>query len=244
MTSSTTLNIPVFAGQGTQAAKSIATRHQAHNDASTVLGSLLLKACYEAFTKEISSLSPSELAGIKIDPTDFPNPESLLDLPAERYDDNSVISGTTLFLFQSLRYLAYVESIATTTGSLTPFTDILKTNIDQQVGIVGFSSGILAACLVASSQTALAYLTYAVEVYRLAFWIGVRSQQYRVNALESSYIPLKWHTEPWSQVVIGLDIAAVSDYISKYHQAVRCSHLVATVLSVLTLFFRIQQAKA
>lgn len=224
MASPITLNIPIFAGQGTQSSKSATTRQQALNDASSVLGSLLLKTCYEAFLQEISSLEPSVLAGIKLDPTDFPNPESLISLPTERYDDNSVISGTTLFLIQSLRYLAYVESTATTTGSLTPFTDILKTNIEHKVGIAGFSSGVLTACLVASSQSALIYLTHAVEVYRLAFWIGVRSQQYRVSALELSNIPLKWHSEPWSQVVMGLDRAALSDYISKYHESVCCSH--------------------
>lgn len=244
MTSSTILNVPVFAGQGTQAAKSVATRQQAHNDASTVLGSLLLKACYEAFTKEVSSLTPEELIGIRLYPADFPTPESLIDLPAERYDGNAVISGTTLFLIQSLRYLAYVESTATNTGSLTPFTDILNTNIENQLGIVGFSSGVLTACLVASSQTALAYLTHGVEVYRLAFWIGVRSQQYRINSLESASIPLKWHTEPWSQVIIGLDIAAVSEYISKYHESVRCSQVIAIILPVLTPFFRTRRAKA
>ncbi|KAF8797479.1 putative polyketide synthase [Phlegmacium glaucopus] len=218
MASPTTINIPVFAGQGTQAAKSLASRQQARNDASGVLGSLLLKTCYEAFQQELSSLQPTELAGINLDPADFPDPESLLSLPTNRYDNNSVISGTTLFLIQSLRYLAYVESTASTTDSLTPFTDILTTNVNLQVGIAGFSSGVLTASLVASSQTALAYLTHAVELYRLAIWIGVRSQQYRVAALESSNVAMKWHGEPWSQVVIGLSSATVSDYISKYHE--------------------------
>lgn len=242
MTSSATLNVPVFAGQGTQAAKSPATRQQAQNDASSVLGSLLLKSCYEAFTKEISSLSSTELTQIKLDLADFPNPDSLLI--ADHYDDNSVISGTTLFLIQSLRYLAYVESTATATGSLTPFTDILKTNIDHQVGVAGFSSGILTACLVASSQTALTYLSHAVEIYRLAIWLGIRSQQYRVTALESSNISLKWHSAPWSQVVIGLDISTISDYISKYNKDVRFSHIVVAVLTVLTPLFSIHRVKA
>ena len=247
MLSSTTLNIPIFAGQGTQAARSAATRQQAHNDASSTLGSLLLKTCYEAFAQELSSLNPSELAATKLDLADFPNPESLLTLPTERYDDNAVISGTTLFLIQSLRYLACVEATATASGSITPFSDFLKMNIDHQVGITGFSSGILTACLVASSQTALSYLTHAVEIYRFAFWLGVRCQEYRVAALESFNIPLKWHSEPWSQVVIGLNEATLSDYISKYHEILRFFfffHMAPFVLSVLIPFFSIPKPKA
>jgi len=226
MASLTTLNIPVFAGQGTQAAKAATTRQQALNDASNPMGSLLLKSCYEAFLREITSLTPTELTEIKLDPADFPNPESLLNLVAERYDDNPVISGTTLFLIQSLRYLAYVESTASASGSLTPFTDFLQTNIENRVGIAGFSSGIVAACLVASSQTSVAYVAHAVELYRLAFWIGVRCQQYLVDALEKALVPLKWHSEPWSQVVIGCDKAAILGHISKYHAEVRLSWII------------------
>ncbi|KAF9568001.1 ketoacyl-synt-domain-containing protein [Agrocybe pediades] len=218
MASLTTLNIPVFAGQGTQAAKAATTRQQALNDASSNLGALLLKSCHEAFLLELSSLTPAELAGIKIDPADFPNPESLLNLVADRYDDNPVISGTTLFLIQSLRYLSYVEATASATGSLTPFSDFLETNIENKVGIAGFSSGIVAACLVASSQTSVTYLAHAVELYRLAFWIGVRCQQYLVDSLETASVPLKWHSEPWSQVIIGCDKATIAGYIAKYHE--------------------------
>lgn len=206
----TTLDIPVFAGQGTTAANSVQTRQQALLDASIAAGTLLLSSCFEAFHAELSSMSDIELAQIGIDIADFKTKEALLELPAERYTTNPVITGTTIFLLQSLRYLAHVEASGVTNDSLTPFSDVLKRNLEYGVGVLGFSSGILPACVVATSLTTISYVNCAVEAYRLAFWIGVRTQLYKEATLidETSL--------PWSLVFMGMGKSLAGKAIAKF----------------------------
>lgn len=214
------VNVPVFAGQGTVAVHSSQTRQQALRDAAKASGAFLLTACHQAFHAEFAALSSTELAEVDIDITDFSTPESLLAIPADRYLNNAVVSGTTLFLIQSLRYLAYIEASGVTTGSITPFSDALKENVEQGLGVVGFSSGILPACVVATSQSTLTYISNAVESYRLAFWIGIRCQQHRISALTAEDGPGKECTEPWSLAVLGLDKKAVEGAVAAFQSEV------------------------
>lgn len=213
MSSSSTaaLNIPIFAGQGTAAANTTATRKQALKDASSSAGSLLLAACFEAFHSELSSLSQQEILKSGIDIADFKNKNTLLELPAERYINNPIVSGTTLFLLQSLRYLAYVESSGAAGESLTPFSDVLKGNLEHSLGVLGFSSGILPAVVAGTSFNVVSYISRSVEAYRLAVWIGIRTQQYRDQVI------LDDSAAPWSLVFLGLDKKSAEEAITAFN---------------------------
>ncbi len=214
MAFTTSLNVPVFAGQGTTAADSSATRKQASTDASSSAGSLLLTACFEAFHAELSCLSQHEILTSGIDVSDFKSKMTLLDIPAERYLHNPIITGTTLFLLQSLRYLAYVESSGADGESLTPFSDILRGNLENSLGVLGFSSGILPAVVTGTSFNTISYISRSVEAYRLALWIGIRTQRYKVQT--DLYDP----AAPWSLVFLGLSKESAEDAIANF-KAVR-----------------------
>ncbi|KDQ50552.1 hypothetical protein JAAARDRAFT_583047 [Jaapia argillacea MUCL 33604] len=211
-------DVPTFAGQGTAAGNSAQTRQQALRDAETASGLLLLSSCYQAFLIEISSLSLTELKQTEIDLSDFATAQSLLAVPAEKYQRNPIISGTTLFLVQALRYLAHIESSGIANNSITPFSDALRGNIANKLGVLGFSSGILAACVVGTSMTSISYISNAVEAYRLAFWIGVRSQQYRTATLSVEGAPGKDSMLPWSLVFLRMNRATVEQAIEEYTQ--------------------------
>jgi hypothetical protein len=205
------LKIPVFAGQGTTAADSLAFRRQAQRDATSSAGSPLLTACFEAFHGELSCLTQDEILRTGIDASDFKHKNALLDMPPDCYLRNPILTGTTLFLFQSLRYLSYVEAFGAVEGSLTPFSDVLKGNREYQVGILGFSSGILPAVVVGTSFDTISYISRSVEAYRLAFWIGMRVQQFKEQ------IVLHHPDSPWSLVLLGLDKKSAEEAILAFN---------------------------
>ena len=209
------LNVPVFAGQGSPAANSHKTRSQALLDAaSSPSCSFLSASCHEAFHCELSSLSTAELNLVGVDLTDFSSRDSLLsDLP-DCYSNNAVISGTMILLVRALRYLAFVESTCASNGPPVPFNDHLKGNAEHGIGILGFSSGILAACVVGTSVSTLHYISRSVEAYRLAIWIGVRTQQYRKEIL--TCLPSSAHSLPWSIFVLGLSREAAEQSIADF----------------------------
>lgn len=217
MTSSGTsqLDIPVFAGQVTAAANSSQTRQQALHDASSPSGSILLSSCYEAFYTELSTLTPDQLEQVDIDISDFKTPNSLLSIPADRYMHNAVISGTTLFLIQSLRYLAFAESAGASINSLTPFSDVLKRNLEHGMGVLGFSSGILAACVVGTSLSTVVYISRAVEAYRLAFWIGLRTEMYRLVTSSADGVEFD-SSLPWGLVFLGMSKQVAEEAITNF----------------------------
>ena len=191
--SSSYLNVPIFAGQGTDAADSPRIIEQSLRDLTSPSCALLLFSC---FNEELSKLSPVERQESGLEPTDFKSPKDLISSFPEHYVHNPIISGIKLFLFQSLRYLAHIERSSTSSHG---FTDALKANAIHNLGVLGFSSGILPACVVATSQSALAYISNSVEGFRLAFWIGMRTMGYRRGILRDG-----GHHLPWS-IVLGMD---------------------------------------
>lgn len=211
------LNIPVFAGQGTVAANNPLIREQALGDANTSYGSLLLSACHEAFHKEIKALTSTELQGVDIDASDFSNPGDLLVLSNRKYLHNPVITGTSLFLFQALRYLTSLPGAPTSKIPSPTFRDILERNLDLGVGILGFSSGMLPACVVGTSDSVITYISRSIEAFRLAFWIGVRIQIRRRGSL--GFTTLKGNSaRPWGVVVTGLRISEAEEAVLKFNK--------------------------
>ncbi|KAF7337824.1 Non-reducing polyketide synthase terA [Mycena venus] len=207
------MDIPIFAGQGTATS---ASRAQALQDARSSSGETLLSACLETFHAELSSLPPHELSQTGIDlQADFKSRDSLLEPPVE-YLHNPIMSGTTLFLFQSLRYLSFVESTGANESSMTPFSDVFK----RCRNVLGFSSGIVPACVAASSSDLSSYISYAVQAYRLAVWIGVRTQSYCTTVLENAAVSSIDRTHsPWSVVILGISKKEAEQLLQEFQAA-------------------------
>ncbi|KAG6872570.1 hypothetical protein C0995_008721 [Termitomyces sp. Mi166 len=223
------LYLPIFAGQGTSAATSSQTCQTALSDSSSPSGTLLLSACYEAFHRELSCLPDGDFSALEIDRADFSLPQDLISSPKHRYQHNAVVSGSTLFLVQALRYLAFVEATCVSANSVTPFSDILKRNIQHDLGVLGFSSGILPACVVATSFSTWSYITRAVETYRLAIWVGIRSHLYRVQTLKAASLNLNTHL-PWSLVLMGSTKVDAEEALATYTKEVDEAELYITAI--------------
>ena len=103
------LDVPIFAGQGTEAADSLRAHEQALHDVTSLSG-LLLSSCFDAFHQELPELSLREIELSRVDRADFSSLKYIILSPPQ-HSDNSIISSTKLFMFQSLRYLGHVESL-------------------------------------------------------------------------------------------------------------------------------------
>jgi len=198
-------------GQGANAIELISCE-QALRDATLPSGSLLLSSCFDAFCTELSALSSTEVQQSGIDKAHFKTPKDILSGLPGRYENNPIMSGTKLCLLQCLRYLAHIESSGT---SSSRFTDALQSNARHNLGILGFSSGILPACVVAASGSVLAYISYAVEAFKLALWIGVRTLFYRHSASGDGTGNL-----PWSVVLLGIDKRGAESAIDGFRRNV------------------------
>lgn len=211
------LHIPIFSEQDAFVINTPQAREQALRDASTPSGSALLSACHQSFITELSTLGLHDLEVADVNLADFSEPSVLITFPDVRYRSNPAISSPTLFLFQALRYLAFIEDVGKTTGSVTPFTDILQRNAENGTGILGFSFGVLPAVVVGTSSNSSTFIARAVEAYRLAVWIGVRTQAYRRQLLSTA--PLD-HDPclPWGLVLTGLTRDAIDSAVHVFNE--------------------------
>ena len=203
------LNIPIFCGQGTTAVSSRYIQDQALNSSLSPMGALLLSSCFTAFQSELSSLSDIDLETTGVNLADFDEPSTLLVIPQSSYVCNSVISGTRLLLIQTLFYLEW----AIKTTPETAFAEILGQNGQYGAGILGFSSGIFAACVAGTSATLLDFISNAVSAFRVTFWIGVRTECYRSHSLAASGLPRN-DDRSWSCVLFGMGFHSANEAIS------------------------------
>ncbi|KAG1901393.1 uncharacterized protein F5891DRAFT_1222928 [Suillus fuscotomentosus] len=221
---SPTVVVPLFPGQGSSPAALALALQQALRDIRSPSGQLLLASCHEAFHAEVLKLTADELNETRISLDDFQDATSLLS-SSSLYLNNSVISSTSLFLFQALRYLAHFSGSPTEPNGRSTFAD----NADHSLGVTGFSSGIITACVVGASNSILTFMSHAVEAFRLAFWIGVRSMQYRNKELQSA-VGFPDTGLPWTIVCVGLSKADVLGFISDFEAKNDCNsslHLTA-----------------
>lgn len=207
--------IPVFGGQG---GPSFGPHEKPIGLPKFASAVVLLNACYETLHSELALLTPKELTEVDICTSDFANKESILESVHEKYRDNPVLTGSALALIQSLSYLTYVEDFASEQRSHTYFTTVLQSNIHHQTGILGFSSGIISACVVASSPSITSFIFNAVEAYRLALWIGIRSQIHRVDLLRSLTLRNRHGKSSWSIVLGGLKEHEVLQLIRAFNE--------------------------
>lgn len=208
---STKIVLPVFAGHGTTRASLSHAADQAIRDAESPTGSLLLSSCLDVFLAELAALSPAELDQCGICPSDFDQPRRLL-IPCPKYLQNHIFSGIFLFLAQVLRYQSYVHT------TFRSFPDTLKSNTSHAIGVLGLSSGVFSACVVASSRTPLSYITTAVEIFRLVFWIALRVLQFTRKLLVDKSVDA---TLPWSVACLGLAKDDIQQYITRFEEKAR-----------------------
>ncbi|KDR83172.1 hypothetical protein GALMADRAFT_134664 [Galerina marginata CBS 339.88] len=221
--------LPVFGGQGTLAFDPGNDFHRFSNLTSSPSASVILSACHTAFHDEVASLDTKDQDKLGICLSQFKHKESILKPQNEQQFNNPVFAGPILLLFQLLRYLSFIENAPITTDSTTPFTDALRCNTDHGVGILGFSSGIISACVVATSPSALSFISHAVEAYRLALWIGIRSQFYRAGLQQSSALPIDYR--PWALVIVGIKKVNLKHAIDDFNQSfdIDLVHLTAVI---------------
>ena len=207
------LNIPIFSGQGTTSINSRCVQDQAIISSASPPGTLLLSSCFEAFHSELSSLSEAELKRTGVSLLDFDRSSALLLVPPEKYLRNSVISGTRLLLIQTLIYLEWATRAVGATQ--VAFSAPLERNRQINTGVIGFSSGIISACVVGTSATLLDFLSNAVSAFRVALWIGVRAQFYRDHTLLASGFHIN-DNRLWSIILLGLGHHATEEAISQF----------------------------
>ena len=207
------LIIPVFSGQGSTSVDSRRVQDQALISSSSPAGSILLSSCFQVFHSDLSSLSDAELEMTGVSLADFDRPLTLLvDLP-KKYSRNPVVSGTRLLLIQALIYLEWTTR--TVGGEQDTFAKLLERNRLHRVGVVGFSSGIISASIVGTSATLLDYLSNASSAFRVALWIGVRTQCSRIRTLLASESHAN-DDRSWSRIFLGMGCHATEEAISQF----------------------------
>lgn len=208
---STCIQVPVYAGQGTSLADSQQACRKALACIKEPAGALLLTSCFDAFLVELASLDKAEIEGANIDVSSFDRPQSLLDLADDEVLSNPIMSGARLFLQQTLTYLsAYANSTASSLSWAKRTNNV----------VLGFSSGILSALVAATSSSTIEYLSSAVGVFRVAFWLGFRANSARSRMLEGAGLS-KDDARPWALVFVGWSKEDALTHVSEYNTQVR-----------------------
>ena len=198
--------ILLFGGQGSQALFSPGSAKIIDDiTKSSVAAAILVSRCHVAFLEELSSLSSKEQEVCRIDPAHFKDSKDITS-PPQQYHTHGVLQATTLCLFQLVHYLAEAES------AQVPFPSIS----DSILEVSGFCSGMIPAAVVASAEDSEQFYDFALEAFRLSFWIGYRTRSYSgtTAGLESS-------EQPWSLVVSGLSKADVDARLDEFYSKVR-----------------------
>lgn len=209
------IRLPVFGGQGTLSFDPDNARKQLRRYTAFPSGAVLVASCYAAFHAELDGLTADYLQKVDICALDFKEKVTLFCPLREEYLRNPVISGTTLLLVQALQYLTFIEESHGFSENPTAFLNTVQLNASNGVGVLGFSSGILAACVTAASRTAVAFIAHTVEAYRLAFWIGVRSQLFCATLNGSS--PFQG-CRPWVMVLLFVDKIDIQTRVQSFNK--------------------------
>lgn len=191
----------VLDGQGIPTSTSPQTIHTALQDARTPLGAAVLLSCYQAFVQDFSSLTELERAESGLTLDECPEPEALLNLP-QRLPCNAVIGNIHLYLVQLLRYIANTDA------------SVLR-ETHSTFGVLGFSTGMIASAVIACADNIPRFVTHATEAFRLAFWIGLRAQQYASRSL----LDIKMSgaaTQSWTLVTFGSSRAELQDAVDRF----------------------------
>ena len=199
------IKVVIFGGQGTPNlfSEEVASTTLYESSCSSS-AAILLSRCHAAFLEEFTSLGDIQdevFPGIVV--TTFSNPRNLLSPPKHLWDD-PILQGTVICLQQLIKYLFSAHS----GGKIFGNSDVWET--------AGFSSGVLAATVVAASKTSQEFIDYGVQAVRLAFWTALRSKLYCKQILG-----IRWKQYPWSLVVLGLSQQEIQERLKSFHAQVR-----------------------
>lgn len=87
--------------------------------------------------------------------------------------------------------------------------------------MAGYSSGILPAALVASSDSIPALLSNAIDLFGLVFALGFRCQCFRKQALSAVPAHDLDREAPWSLVLFGMNREEVQWAVDSFNTEVR-----------------------
>ncbi|TFY63793.1 hypothetical protein EVJ58_g3045 [Rhodofomes roseus] len=192
-------DIYVLGGQGTTATSSAETVATALQDAQQPLGKVLVSACHVIFLDELASLSPAELTLCGLDPSQLQSAATLLDVPTD-LQSHPILANVNLYLTQLLRFVANTHS-----------SDLACA---RRSAVLGFSTGQLAASVIAASTGISSFLHHAVAVLRFAFWFG-----YNVHKFVSGGEHSSTNSSPWSVVLLGWSRDEVADAVGVFNDA-------------------------
>ncbi|KAI0685572.1 beta-ketoacyl synthase [Cytidiella melzeri] len=196
----------VLDGQGIPSTTSSQTIHTALHDAQSPLANSIMRACHQMLLRDFGSMSSEEQENSGLTVTDFATPNALLEL-ALRYQSNAIVANIHLYLVQLLRYLAHANDTLGAEEDCTSVSDIY-----------GFSSGMLAATVIACAKDIPSLISHAISVFRFAFWLGVRSEQHArtaTNGIVAEASP----AATWSLVVFGSTRGEIQQAIDRYTTA-------------------------
>ncbi|KAL7621050.1 polyketide beta-ketoacyl-synthase [Parahypoxylon ruwenzoriense] len=161
----------------------------------------LLEKCHKCLTKDASHLYSEGADDVAQLLSIFATPDSLLE-PPKRCHTQPLVQGTTLCLYQLLRYLARVRDAV---SYLEAF--------NRLQGTAGFCSGILPAVIVASSPTIEDFIENGAQAFRAAFWIGYRAGAYSQNLLNWP----ETENSSWTYSLSGLSREQVIQLVSDFN---------------------------
>lgn len=194
----------VLQGQGSPDTTSPRTVQLALRDSENPVAHALLIACHDAFIKDFESLSADERPDANLPHEMFSEPRSLLT-SCRKHPTNAIIANTSLFLFQILRYIAH-----------TIPTNILSRDASiEDLGVIGLSSGLYAASVIASAHSVPSLISYAVFCLKKKIWLGLRIQQFTTREAPNDL------ASRWCLVVLGSTLPDIKRAISFFMAAVR-----------------------
>lgn len=160
-----TPRVILFGGQGTRALFSSSTAQTIQKDVyQSSAVSALVSQCHAAFLQEIASLDSDTKHVLDLNDTEFHDIKHFLG-PSPKYRRNGLIQATTICLYQLVHYLAETERSHGTFASA--LEDVLE--------VTGFCAGLITAAVVAASNSVAQFQKFAVEAFRLSFWVGCRT---------------------------------------------------------------------
>ncbi|CAD6924271.1 unnamed protein product [Tilletia laevis] len=204
--------LPIFAGQGTSGFD--VPLHKLAPPSS--LAEVCLKELHSTVVDCFKSLSAQQLNKLQLARDHFDRPETLLGTQGSRIlsPSSALAASLRTTAFQLVLYLAKVES------AQVSFEDHLGP-ATKTIGVLGFSSGLISATVVASSRTTLDYLTNSVAAIKVAFWLGLRADLFKRDAVAAigDKTDQQYAEASWSTVVLNADEVALQHELDHFAQA-------------------------
>ncbi|KAI5919289.1 hypothetical protein F4810DRAFT_511777 [Camillea tinctor] len=156
-----------------------------------------LQRCFHSFHEEIDSLTGDEEGVLGPDVREiFDKPESLVT-PPSNYQSNAVLESITFYVHQIFDFVIFL--------SRNPDNYVSQTS--------GVCSGMIAAAVAASfpESAPAEFINYAVDGFRLAFWIGVR-----VSIFCHEVSGGRSH-EPWAVTIRGCSAKELQEKVDTFN---------------------------